>query len=599
MKRAHEMPFGAAVAGDGSVRFRLWAPAAAQVGVVLGDGERTLAMEPMADGWHGARVAGLAPGTTYAFRVDEGEPVPDPASRFQPRDVNGPSAIVDPRAFEWPDGAWRGRPWHEAVLYELHIGTFTPEGTFAAAEARLDHLVRLGVTALEVMPVADFAGRRNWGYDGTLPFAPDAAYGTPEDFKRFVAACHGHGLMVLLDVVYNHFGPEGNHLHRYAPQFFNPAHQTPWGAAINFDGERARPVRDYIVHNALYWIEEFHLDGLRLDAVHAIADDSATHIVTEIARAIAEGPGRERPVHLVLENERNQARFLKGPWSATAQWNDDWHHAAHVLATGETDGYYRDYAARPVMHLGRTLAEGFAWQGEPSAHHHGEARGEPSADLAPLAFVPFLQNHDQVGNRALGERLAALADPRALRLLTAALLLSPAIPLVFMGEEFAASSPFLFFCDFHGELAAAVRDGRRREFAAFERFRDPAARSRIPDPGAAETFLASKLAWEEAHHGEHAAMLALYRELLRIRFARIVPHLSGGRFAARFELHGEAGLAVDWTLADGARLHLRGNFSEREARGIPAAPGAPLHSEGGAQVDRFPPWSGAWTLEDA
>jgi malto-oligosyltrehalose trehalohydrolase len=485
------------------------------------------------------------------------------------------------------------------VLYELHIGTFTPEGTFAAAEAKLHHLVRLGVTALEVMPVADFAGRRNWGYDGALPFAPDAAYGTPQDFKRFVAACHARGLMVLLDVVYNHFGPEGNHLHRYAPQFFNPAHRTPWGAAINFDGERARTVRDYFVHNALYWIEEFHLDGLRLDAVHAIADGSATHVVAEIARAIAEGPGRERPVHLVLENERNQARFLEGPRRATAQWNDDWHHAAHVLATGETDGYYRDYAARPVMHLGRALAEGFAWQGEPSPHHHGEARGEPSANLPPLAFVPFLQNHDQVGNRALGERLAALADPRALRLVTAALLLSPAIPLVFMGEEFAASSPFLFFCDFHGELAAAVRDGRRREFAAFERFRDPAARSRIPDPGAEETFLASKLRWEEAHHGVHAEMLALYRELLRIRFARIVPHLAGERFAARFTLHGDSGLAVDWTLADGARLHLRGNFSEREARGIPAAPGAPLHSEGGAQGERFPPWGGAWTLEDA
>jgi malto-oligosyltrehalose trehalohydrolase len=591
------MPFGAAVAGDGSARFRLWAPAANEVELVLGerDARRTLAMQPMADGWHGLHARDVAPGSVYAFRVDEGEPVPDPASRFQPHDVHGPSAVVDPRAFEWPDDAWRGRPWHAAVLYELHIGTFTPAGTFAAAEAKLDHLARLGVTALEVMPVADFAGRRNWGYDGAFPFAPDAAYGTPEDFKRFIAACHARGLMVLLDVVYNHFGPEGNYLHRYAPQFFNPAHRTPWGTAINFDGERT--VRDFFIHNALYWVEEFHLDGLRLDAVHAIADDSGTHIVSEMARAIAEGPGRERHVHLVLENERNQARFLKGPARATAQWNDDWHHGAHVIATGETDGYYGDYAARPVMHLGRALAEGFAWQGEPSPHHHGEARGEPSADLPPLAFVPFLQNHDQVGNRALGERLAALADRRALRLVTAALLLSPAIPLLFMGEEFAASAPFLFFCDFAGELAAAVRDGRRREFAAFERFRDPAARDRIPDPGAEDTFLRSKLAWEEAHHGEHAAMLALYRELLRVRAGRIVPHLAGERFAARFALHGDAGLAVDWTLADGARLYLRGNFSEREARDIPPAPGARLHAEGLADEGRFGPWSGAWTLE--
>ena len=594
MKRAHEMPFGAAL-DEAAARFRLWAPAAHAVTLLLGErqGHRDVPMQPMADGWHGATVPQVAAGTPYAFRVDDGPAVPDPASRQQPWDVNGPSAVVDPRAFDWPDEGWRGRPWREAVVYEAHVGTFTPEGTFRALAAKLDHLVRLGATALEIMPVADFAGRRNWGYDGVLPFAPDGAYGTPEDFKRLVAAAHERGLMVLLDVVYNHFGPEGNHLARYAPQFFDAGHRTPWGAAINFGGERARTVRDFFVHNALYWIEEYHLDGLRMDAIHAIADDSPTHIVTQIAHAIAAGPGRGRHVHLVLENDRNEARLLKGAAAATAQWNDDWHHAAHVLATAETDGYYADYAARPVMHLGRALAEGFAWQGEPSAHREGAARGEPSADLAPLAFVPFLQNHDQVGNRALGERIAALARPAALRLATAALLLAPSIPLLFMGEEFAASAPFLYFCDFHGELADAVREGRRREFAAFERFRDPAARERIPDPGALETFLRSKLDWDEAARGAHAERLALYRELLAIRARHIVPHLDGRLFSARFETVGPAGLAVDWTLGDGARLHLRANFSETPGPLAPS-PGIALHSEG---AHPGAPWSGAWTLE--
>jgi maltooligosyltrehalose trehalohydrolase len=594
------MSFGAALA-EGRARFRLWAPAIAEVSLLLGEKRerRDVAMRAQPGGWHEATVPDVAGGTPYAFRIDTGAAVPDPASRSQPWDVNGPSAVVDPRAFEWTDGKWRGRPWREAVVYELHVGTFTPAGTYAAAEARLADLAALGVTAIELMPLADFAGRRNWGYDGVLPFAPDAAYGTPEDLKRLVQAAHGHGLMVLLDVVYNHFGPEGNHLARYAPQFFNPAHQTPWGAAINFDGEASETVREFFVHNALYWIEEYHFDGLRMDAIHAIADDSPTHIVTEIARAVAEGPGRYRAVHIVLENDRNEARLLRGRRHATAQWNDDWHHAAHVIATGETDGYYADYAARPVMHLGRALAEGFAWQGEPSAHRKGEARGEPSADLPPLAFVPFLQNHDQVGNRALGERIASLADPKALRLATAALLLAPAVPLLFMGEEYAASTPFLYFCDFAGKLAEDVREGRRREFSAFARFRDPAARERIPDPGAEATFLESKLKWEERDTGVHAEWLALYAKLLGARARHVVPHLDGKRFGARFETVGAGGLAVDWKLAGGARLHLRANFSGEPCAGMPAAPGAIVHVEGALRDAGHAPWTGAWSLEVA
>ena len=595
------MPFGAELRGD-RARFRLWAPASAAVTLLLGDarGHREVAMQPLADGWHGTSVEGLADGTPYAYRVDGGPAVPDPASRRQPWDVNGPSALVDARAFDWPDDGWAGRPWREAVVYELHVGAFTAEGTCRAAAEKLDHLAALGVTAVELMPLADFPGRRNWGYDGALPFAPDSAYGPPEDLKRFVARAHARGLMVLLDVVYNHFGPEGNHLARYAPQFFNAAHATPWGAAVNFDGEGARTVRDFFVHNALYWVQEYHLVGLRMDAVHAIADDSPTHIAAEIARALAAGPGRDRHVHLVLENDRNEARLLRGAGAATAQWNDDWHHAAHVLATGETDGYYGDSAARPAHHLGRALAVGFAWLGEPSAHRLLAARGEPSAGLPPLAFVPFLQNHDQVGNRALGERIAALAPPEALRLATAALLLAPSIPLLFMGEEFAASSPFLYFCDFHGELAQAVREGRRREFASFARFRDPQLRGRIPDPGAESTFLRSKLRWEECAVAPHAQWLALHRELLALRARRIVPHLEGDGFGARFETRGAAGLAVDWTLGDGARLHLRANFSGEALEGLPRAAGEALHAEGAAPPsgERWPPWSGAWTIED-
>jgi maltooligosyltrehalose trehalohydrolase len=573
------MPFGAELAG-GAAAFRLWAPACETVSVVLGrDGDRSIAMSREAGGWHVARAEDAAAGTPYAFKVDGADAVADPASRFNPWDPAGPSVLVDPRAFEWTDAAWRGRPWHEAVVYELHVGTFTPEGTFAAAMGKLDHLARIGVTALEVMPVAAFPGARSWGYDGVLLFAPDASYGTPEDLKRFVAAAHARGIMVLLDVVYNHFGPEGNHLHRYAPQFFNEAHRTPWGAAINFDGEHSRTVRDFYVHNALYWIEEFHLDGLRLDAVHAIADDSPTHIVREIAEAVAAGPGRERRVHLVLENERNDAAFLeRSGANATAQWNDPWHHCAHVLCTGETSGYYGKFARDTARLLARFFAEGF------------------DGRLPPDAFMPFLQNHDQVGNRALGDRLASLASPPALRLATASLLLSPQVPLLFMGEELGATTPFLYFCDFHGELAAAVREGRRKEFAAFQEFASEEARAAIPDPNAEGTFLASKIDWQRAD----AETVAMYEKLLRLRATHIVPRLDGRHRQATCDARDPGGVMVDWTLGDGSALHLRANFSGTPQPDLRPGEGERLHSVG--EVDAahgFGPWSGAWTLEAA
>ncbi len=597
--RAHAMPFGAALAGDG-VRFRLWAPGARRVDLLLLDAE-ALAMEPRAGGWYEATSAQADACTRYAYRIDGRRVVPDPASRCNPDGVHGPSQVTDPRAFDWPDENWRGRPWHEAVIYELHVGTFTPQGTFAAAIERLDELAALGITALELMPVAAFAGARNWGYDGVLPFAPAAAYGTPDELKRLVAAAHARGLMVLADVVYNHFGPEGNYLHAYAQPFFDRTRHTPWGAAIDFGADA---VRAFFVHNALYWLEEFHCDGLRLDAVHAIEDARRPDIVEEIAQAIAAGPGRDRHVHLILENDRNEAHYLArdgrgAPRCATAQWNDDCHHAAHVLATNERDGYYVDYADDALAAFGRALAEGFVYQGEPSAFRGRRARGEPSAHLPPTAFVNFLQTHDQVGNRAFGERLVALTDAARLRALAACVLLAPAPPLLFMGEEWGASTPFLFFCDFGAELAAAVRNGRRAEFRHAAAFADAAARERIPDPNAIETFAASKLDWTERERAPHAQWLALYRELLALRRRWIVPRLAQAR-AGRCEIAAAGLLHVAWPL-QAARLHLHAYLpagaEPAPPVAVPPPAGTVIHSTAPAP-QRLAPWSVRWSLQD-
>ncbi len=554
MKRAHAMPFGAEW-GAGGARFRLWAPAQKRVALEL-DGER-LEMKALPDGWHELRLATARPGDRYRFLLADGLAVPDPASRANPDDVHGASKLVDPTAYEWGDAAWRGRPWHEAVLYELHLGTFTREGTFAAARGRLAGLAALGITAIELMPVADFPGARNWGYDGVLPFAPDAAYGTPDELKALVDAAHGLGMMVLLDAVYNHFGPEGNYLHAYCPEFFDPARHTPWGAAIDFG---RRGVRDFFVHNALYWVEEFGFDGLRLDAVHAIRDDSPEHIVCEIGRALAEGPGRERHVHLVLENDANEAHLLGA--CARAQWNDDLHHVLHVLATGESDGYYADYAQAPLERLGRALAEGFVYQGEPSEFRGGAPRGEPSAHLPPTAFVSFDQTHDQVGNRAFGERLDALAGPGRTEAALACVLLAPQVPMLFMGEEFGAATPFQFFCDFGPELAAAVTRGRRAEFERFASFAQE-----IPDPNDAGTFLRSKL--DRSARSE--ARLALVRELLALRRRHLVPRLAGARSGTWSIRNGT--LEVVWPLGDGARWKM----SLRPGGGAAVPAGMPVY----------------------
>jgi malto-oligosyltrehalose trehalohydrolase len=569
MKRAHVMPFGAQVEAAG-VRFALWAPAARSLSLCLeGPGaERQLDMPRRPDGWYEMQVADAGAGARYRYLVDGETKVPDPASRFQPDDVHAASEVVDPQPFDWRDTAWKGRPWEEVVLYELHVGTFTPQGTFAGVKERLDYLVKLGVTAIELMPIADFPGKRNWGYDGVLLFAPDSSYGHPDDLKELVQSAHSRGLMVFLDVVYNHFGPEGNYLHAYAPSFFTDRHHTPWGAAINFDGIDSTTVRQFIIHNALYWLEEYHLDGLRLDAVHAICDDSQPDILEELAQAVARGPGSQRHVHLVLENDNNAARYLKReannrPVAYTAQWNDDIHHALHVLATGDTGGYYEDYAEQPAVDLARCLTAGFAYQGEPSKHRHGAARGESTHDIPLTAFVSFLQNHDQIGNRARGERITDLVPEPVVRALTAVMLLAPSPPLLFMGQEWAASQPFLFFCDFGSELAEAVTEGRQREFARFPEFNEPEARARIPDPNALTTYRATVLDWDQRERGAHARWLEFHRELLHIRQSEIAPRLAGIEpNSTQLQWLGERSFEVRWTLGDRSRLTLVANLGD-------------------------------------
>ncbi|HEY1438959.1 MAG TPA: malto-oligosyltrehalose trehalohydrolase [Casimicrobiaceae bacterium] len=609
MRCRHAMPFGTELSAAGA-RFRLWAPAARQVELdfAVRGSRAELEMSALADGWFEATVADAPAGTRYAFRIDGGLTVPDPASRFNPDDVHRPSMVVDPLAYEWRDAGWTGRPWEDAVIYELHVGAFTPAGSFAAAIERLGYLADLGVTAVELMPLADFPGRRNWGYDGVLPFASDASYGTPDELKRLIDAAHSHSLMVFLDVVYNHFGPEGNYLHAYAPQFFNPAQHTPWGAAINYDGEQSRTVRDFFIHNALYWLEEYRFDGLRLDAVDWIVDESSPDILVELASSVREGPGAGRHIHLVLENDRNEAHYLgrdgeRRPLHATAQWNDDIHHAAHVVVTGEVDGYYADYAARPLWYFARCLAEGFGYQGEPSPYRGDIARGEPSVHLPPDAFVSFLQTHDQVGNRAFGERIGHIANPRALRAAVACILLAPSPPLLFMGEEFSASTPFLFFCDFGPELALAVTQGRRKQFARFARFADPALQATIPDPNTEASFERSKLVWSEAGDPGHREWSELYRECLGIREAHIAPRLRGATPSGGFEVEGEELMYVRWTLGDGSHLQLAANFSAHRSHPIVPQVGQTLYAsypialDAGSEV--LPACSVRFTLRSA
>jgi malto-oligosyltrehalose trehalohydrolase len=560
MHRRTALPFGAETI-PGGVRFRLWAPRSGSVGLQLADAVLPMVREP--EGWFALTTDRAIPGTRYRYVVD-GTPYPDPASRRQPDGVHEPSEVVDPAAYRWTENSWRGRPWEEIVLYEIHPGTFSRTGDFTGAIGHLDQVRRLGATAIELMPIAEFPGARDWGYDGAFLYAPSSRYGRPEDLKQLVEACHVRGLAVFLDVVYNHFGPEGNYLPAMAPDFFTQRHRTPWGAALDFSGPHSRPVRDFIIHNALYWLEEYTFDGLRLDAVHAIYDDSEPPILTELAQTVRRRI-IDREVHLVLENDRNEARYLARAGGRvtgyTAQWNDDLHHALHVLITDEHSGYYADFAARPAAHLGRALAEGFAYQGEVSPFRGGRPRGEPSAALPATGFVAFLQNHDHVGNQPFGTRLSTRSAEPLLHAGISIVLLSPQIPLLFMGEEWGSSRPFLFFCDFEPRLADAVREGRRREFAHFAEFRDASARKRLPDPTRASTFEKSRLDWQEVGRRGHVRWLARYRRILAIRRREIMPRLRGmAGFAGTYRVLGTKSVIVEWRLGDGSRLRLIANF---------------------------------------
>lgn len=540
-----ELPIGATPIAGG-VRFRVWAPAAARVDVIVygPDAERIYPLVAEERGYHSGVAEGVGVGARYRYRLDGEAAYPDPASRFQPDGVHGPSEVVDPSAFAWTDDAWRGRSLEEMVIYELHVGTFTPEGTFAAAIHRLDEIAELGVTAIEIMPIANFAGSRNWGYDGVNLYAPATAYGHPDHFRRLVDAAHQRGLAVLLDVVYNHLGPEGNYLPAITGgRFFTSRHHTPWGDAIDYDGPESGPIREFVRENALYWAHEYHVDGLRLDATHAIIDDSPVHILREIAERLH---ALERPRIVIAEDERNDRRLLlpaaEGGLGLDAVWADDLHHQLRRHTAGDRDGYYASYGGT-VAEIVTTLRKGWFFEGQQS-DHHGEARGTPAAGISPERFVHCIQNHDQVGNRPFGDRLSEDVRLPVFRALSALLLASPYTPLIWMGQEWAATTPFLYFTDHPEELGRLVTEGRREEFRHFPAFADPDRREEIPDPQAEESFQRSKLRWEEREEPEHAGVLRLYRELLALR--RSEPALRGGADRDRFSVAelGEGALAL-------------------------------------------------------
>jgi 1,4-alpha-glucan branching enzyme/maltooligosyltrehalose trehalohydrolase len=604
MRCMHTMPFGAQLREHGGVDFRLWAPAAQRAELLFypsaGGKAQPCAVEADREGWWTCFVPEAAAGSLYHWRIDGNLLVPDPASRHNPAGVHEPSAVVDPLQFQW-DPDWSGRPWRETVLYEMHVGTFTEDGTFAAAAERLPELARLGITALELMPLADFPGRFGWGYDGVLPFAPHAAYGTPDELKHFIQEAHRLGLMVFLDVVYNHFGPDGNYLAHYAPQFFSTTHASPWGAAINFDAEGSRTVRDFFIHNALYWVHEYRIDGLRLDAVHAIVDSGTPHILEELSQAVRQStPARQ--VHLVLENERNAYDWLAhepvgGRYDA--QWNDDFHHVLHVALTGETHGYYHDYGTTPLDLLGRALSDGMVFEG--SDRHAGGARKhlrDAPAQWLP-SLVNFAHNHDQVGNRAFGERLGQLVPPEAAPLATLLALLTPAIPMLFFGEEFGASEPFFYFADWQGELRRAVQEGRLREF----RHEQQAGRP-LPDPCDAATFEASRPDAKRRDAEDGRRWLALVQSALSARAHWITPRQSLlllGRHSA--QRVGDTGLAVQWRYTDGKMLSLELNLGPRPLQ-VPEQHLGPVEAQtvfthawpADAPAGQWPAWAARWTL---
>ncbi|WP_018747189.1 malto-oligosyltrehalose trehalohydrolase [Chitiniphilus shinanonensis] len=556
------LPFGATLLGNGLARFRLWAPDAAVVQLAFADG-RILSLARDGAGGHGLDTP-ARPGDRYRFVVD-GQPVPDPASRAQHGGPDGWSILTDPDAYPWEAHDWRGRPWHETVIYELHVGAY---GGFDAVREQVPALAQLGITAIELMPLAAFPGERGWGYDGVLPFAPFEGYGTPDQLKALIDTAHRHRLQVFIDVVYNHFGPAGNYLHGYARDFFH-RDGSGWGTQLNV----AHPVVEgFLLANALFWLDEMRCDGLRFDAAHAVGSPAfLRHFAARLRAAL----DPDRHIHLMLENADNRASLLTpdadGIAPYVAQWNDDAHHALHVLLTGEHDGYYAAFADHAAQRLARCLGEGFAYQGEPYAPWQDRPRGEPSGHLPPTAFIHCLQNHDQIGNRALGERLTVLAPPAALDAALALLLLTPPIPLLFMGEEWGETAPFLYFIDHAPELATAIRDGRREEFAHFGAFADPAQQARIPDPQAPDSFEASRLAPAAARDSAAQQRLALVGLLLTLRRDYLMPALPGCRALAAAAV-GERGVLAQWRLRDGRVLVVLANFGPALPRGTLPAP---------------------------
>jgi maltooligosyltrehalose trehalohydrolase len=527
-----------AVVEEGATLFRVWAPDAQQLELVVcgrpgssslspGDLDRVLDVRPMmrdASGCWSVSAHDAGAGTLYKFRLDgrESHTFPDPASRYQPFGVHGPSAVVDPGAYRWTDRSWQRPALDRLVFYELHVGTFTREGTFRGVTERLPYLAELGVTAIELMPLADFAGERNWGYDGVALYAPARCYGAPDDLRDLVDAAHAHGLAVFLDVVYNHFGPDGAYATAFSPYYLSDAHESPWGRGVNLDGPHSADVRRFFIENALHWVSEYHIDGLRLDATHALVDDTRRHFLAELTSTVrAVG---DPDVLFIAEDHRNLNTLLvpadAGGYGIDAVWADDFHHQLRVRTAGDREGYYMDYSGS-VEDIAETMTHGWFFTGQLSPHW-GRPRGTSPRDLAPKQFVVCIQNHDQVGNRADGARLNHQVDAGTYRALSTLLLLAPHTPLLFMGQEWAADSPFLFFTDFDAELGRKVTEGRRQEFSAFRAFADPDARRRIPDPQDAETFRRSQLEWDELRQPAHAVTHALYTRLLWLRAERDV-----------------------------------------------------------------------------
>jgi maltooligosyltrehalose trehalohydrolase len=545
----------------GGVYFRVWAPSSQQVEVVVygPDAERVHPLERDNEGYFSGLVEDARAGIRYKYRLDGGDTFPDPASRYQPEGVHGPSQVVDPTAFRWNDQAWRGVPLRDLVIYELHVGSVTEQGTFDALIGRLESLRELGVTAIELMPVADFSGGRNWGYDGVDLYAPSRAYGGPEGLRRLVDAAHAANLAVILDVVYNHLGPEGNYVHAVTGgQLFTDRHCTPWGDAVDYT---RRPVREFVIENALHWVHEYHVDGLRLDATHAIFDPSEPNVLQELAARVHASVPQDRHTVLVAEDERNERRLITpaeaGGMGLDGVWADDFHHQLRRLIAGDHEGYYRDYTGTSAA-LATTMRDGWFYQGQHSANRGGP-RGTPAGDLPPPSFVHCIQNHDQVGNRALGDRLNHNVDLTVFRAASALLLVSPYTPLLWMGQEWAASSPFLYFTDHPEDLGKQVTEGRRSEFRGFSAFQDPDTWDRIPDPQSPETFLRSKLCWEERLEPPHAGVLRLYRELLALRSKDPALSNRDRKSFAAVPL-GDGAIALRRDAPDGNTLLLVANF---------------------------------------